>query len=67
MSESGLRFIEPPQPNDSVVAAEASGRFTAGDMEALVRRLQPIVDRGEQALLYVDMKDYEGSELGVVT
>ena len=67
MSESGMRFIEPPHPNDRVVAAEASGRLTADDMEALVSRLQPIVDRGEKALLYVDMQEYEGSEMGVVT
>ena len=40
--------------------------MTAEDMKALVERLQPIVDRGEKANLYIDMKDYEGSELGVV-
>jgi len=67
MSESSVRFIEPPKPNDRVVAAEIDGRMTAEDMKALVERLQPIVDRGEKALLYVDMKNYEGYELGVVS
>jgi len=62
-----MRFIEPPQPNDRVVAAEIDGRLTAEDMEALVGRLQPIVDRGEKALLYVDMENYEGSDFGVMT
>ncbi len=64
---SSMRFIEPPQPNDRVVAAEIDGRLAAEDMEALVQRLQPIVDRGEKALLYVDMEKYEGSDFGVVT
>ncbi len=67
MSESGMRFIEPPQPDDRVVAAEILGQMTAEDMKALVERLQAIVDRGEKALLFVDMKDYEGFELGVVS
>ena len=64
---SSMRFIEAPQPNDRVLAAKIDGRLTAEDMGALVRRLQPIVDRGEKALLYVDMENYEGYELGVVT
>ena len=67
MSESGMRFIEPPQLNDRVVAAEMDGRLTAEDMRAMVERLQSIVDRGEKALLYVDMKNYEGVELGVAS
>jgi len=29
MSESGMRFIKPPQPNDRIVAAEMDGRLTA--------------------------------------
>ena len=67
MSESGMRFIEPPQPNDRLVAAEMNGRLTAEDMKTLIDRLQSIVDRGEKALLYVDMKNYEGFELGVAS
>ena len=67
MSESSIRFIEPPQPDDRVVAAEINGQMTAEDMKTLVERLQAIVDRGEKALLYIDMKDYEGFELGVVS
>lgn len=67
MSDSSMRFIEPPQPNDRVVAAEIDGQMTAEDMKAMVERLQAIVERGEKALLYVDMKDYEGFELGVVS
>ncbi len=66
MSESGMRFIEPPQPDDRVVAAEIDGQMTGEDMKAMVERLQPIVDRGEKALLYVHMKNYEGYELGVM-
>ncbi len=64
---SSMRLIEPPQPNDRVVAAEIDGRLAAEDMEALVQRLQPIVDRGEKALHYVDIDKYEGYDLGVIT
>lgn len=67
MSESGMRFIAPPEPDDRVVAAEIKGQMTADDMKALVERLQPIVDRGEKALLYIDMQNYEGFELGVIS
>ena len=67
MSESGMRFIEPPQPDDRVVAAEIDGQFTAEDMKALVERLQSIVDRGKKALLYIDMKNYKGFELGAAS
>jgi len=64
---SSMRFIEPPQVNDRVVAAEIDGRLTAEDMAALVKRLQSIVDRDEKALLYVDMENYEGFDFGVMT
>ncbi len=64
---SSMSFIESPQPNDRVVAAKIDGRLTAEDMEALVGRLQPVVDRGEKALLYIDMENYEGSDFGVMT
>ncbi len=64
---SNMRFIESPQPNDRVVAAKIDGRLTAEDMEALVGRLQSIVDRDEKALLYIDWEKYEGSDLGVIT
>ena len=63
---SSMRFIEPPQANDRVVAAEIDGRLAAEDMEVLVQRLQLIVDRGEKALLYVDMEKYEGYDLGAI-
>ncbi len=67
MTESGMRFIEPNQPDGRIVAAEVDGQLTAHDMKAMVERLQTIVDRGEKALLYVDMKNYEGFKLGVVS
>jgi len=65
MSESGMQFIEPPQPNDRVVATEVTAKVTADDMKALIERMQPIVDRGEKANLFIDMKGYDGAELGV--
>ncbi len=63
---SSMSFIESPQANDRVVAAKIDGRLTAEDMEALVRRLQPVVDRGEKALLNVEREKYEGYDLGAI-
>jgi hypothetical protein len=61
-----MQFVAPPQSNDRVVAAKIEGELTTEDMKALIDRFQPIVDRGEKALLYVDMEAYKGFELGVV-
>jgi hypothetical protein len=66
MSESGMRFIEPPQPDDRVVAVEMKGEMTGEDMKAMVERFQAVLDRGEKALLFIDMTGYEGFELGVI-
>jgi hypothetical protein len=66
VNEFGMRLIEPPQPNDRVVAAAMYGQMTADDMKVLVEQLQPIVERGEKAILYIDMQNYEGYELGVI-
>ena len=65
MSKSAVHFLEPPQPNDCVVAAEFDGKVTADDISALAARVKPIVDRGEKANIFIDMHNYEGSELGV--
>ena len=67
MNESGMRFIDPPKPADRVVAAEIDGQMAAKDMKALIERLQSIVDRDEKALLYIDMQNYKGFELGVMS
>ena len=67
MTESGIRFIEPPEANDRVVAVEVTGELTAEDMTTMIDRIQAIVDRGEKALLYVDMHGYDGWEFGVAT
>ena len=40
MGDSGIRFIEPPQPNERVLAYELSGNFTAEDMRAFLERLE---------------------------
>ncbi len=67
MSEAGIKFIEAPQPNDRVVAVKVEGELTAEDMKAMIERFQVIVDRGEKALLFIDMQGYDGWEFGVAT
>jgi hypothetical protein len=67
MNEVNMRFIDPPQSDDRIVAAEINGQMTTDDMKALIDRLQTIVDQGEKALLLIDMQHYEGFEFGVVT
>jgi len=55
MSESGIHFIDPPTPNERLIAYEISGDFTGDDMRAFVERLEKIAEAGHKALLYQDM------------
>ena len=57
MSQSGIRFIDPPQPNERVLAYELSGDFTGDDMRTFVERLEKIAESGHKALLYQDLVD----------
>ena len=67
MTETSLSFIEPPQPNDRVVAVKIDGQLTADDMKSMIDRFQAIVDRGDKALLFIDMQGYDGWEFGAAT
>jgi len=57
MSESGIRFIDPPVPNERLLAYEIFGDFTGDDMRTFVERLKEIAKSGQKALLYQDMVD----------
>jgi hypothetical protein len=57
MSQSGIRFIDPPEPNERVLAYELSGDFTGDDMRTFVEHLEKIAKSGHKALLYQDMVD----------
>jgi hypothetical protein len=57
MSEPGIRFIDPPDPNERLLAYEISGNFTGDDMRAFVECLEKIANSGQKALLYQDMVD----------
>jgi len=67
MSESGMQFIEPPQPDDRVVALKIDGELTTEDMKTLIERFRAIADRGEKARIFIEVESYEGWELGVAT
>ena len=57
MSESAIRFIDPPVPNERLLAYEISGDFTGDDMRTFVERLEKIANSGQKALLYQDIVD----------
>ena len=57
MSESAIRFIDPPIPNERLLAYEISGDFTGDDMRIFVERLEKIASSGQKALLYQDIVD----------
>lgn len=61
-----IHYLDPPQPNPRVIAAKITDQITADDMKGLVDRLEEMVDRDEQALLLIDMQDYEGFEFSVI-
>ena len=42
MIDSGIRFIDPPQPNERVLAYELTGNFTGDDMRTFIERLEKI-------------------------
>ena len=52
MSETGMRFIQPPTPDDRIVAARIVGTATPEEMRTFITRVQAIHDRGEKALVY---------------
>ena len=57
MSESAIRFIDPPEPNERLLVYEISGDFTGDDMRSFVERLEKIANSGQKALLYQDIVD----------
>jgi hypothetical protein len=67
VSQLAIRFIDPPEPNDRIVAVEIDGHFTADDMRLFMERLHEITNRGEKALVYQDIQGYEGVDIGAVT
>jgi hypothetical protein len=60
MRESGIRFIDPPEPNDRILAYELSGDFTRDDMRSFVERLEKIAVVGETKWLqvYIGLVDH---------
>ena len=66
MVRSSLHFVQPPQSNHRLVAAEIHGQLTVDDMKQLVEKMQEVADRDETVLLYLDMQSYQGFELGVI-
>ena len=60
MNDPGIQFIDPPEPNERLLAYEITGRFTGDDMRAFVERLEKISSSGGKALLYQDMTDRGG-------
>jgi hypothetical protein len=57
MSESALRFIEPPTPDERILAYEIHGDFTGDDMRLFLERLEKIAESGHKALVYQDIVD----------
>jgi len=66
MSESGLHFIDPPAPNDRIIAYEIAGKVTVDDMRAVVARVEEIASRGEKALIYQDVQDLGGVDIAAI-
>ena len=42
MSETGMQFIQPPTPEDRVVAVKIVGTVTTEEMRAFIARVQAI-------------------------
>jgi hypothetical protein len=66
MSEAAIRFIDPPTPNDRIIAYEIDGHFTADDMRAFMERIDELTSLGKKALLYQDIESYDGVDISAV-
>ena len=64
---AAIRFIDPPEPDERIVAIELEGHFTAEDMQAFVDRIEALRAKGKKARVYQDMRAYEGVDVGAVT
>jgi hypothetical protein len=62
----GIEYVDLGSDDPSVIGLKASGKITAEGMAALVDRLESVQASGHKARLYVDLTDYESSELSVV-
>ena len=69
MTKHGIHFIDPPRPDNRVVAAEFSGKATAEDINALAARLKAKTgDKAgamESAKLALERVEAEGDQPGV--
>jgi len=66
MSEPGYRLIDPPTPNEKVVAYELHGHFSADDMRELLTHLESEMEKRGKLRLYQDVSGYEGVELKAI-
>ena len=66
MSEPGYRLIDPPTPNDKIVAYELHGHFSADDMRGLLTHLESEMAARGKLRLYQDVSGYEGVELKAI-
>ena len=62
----GIEFVDLGSDDPSVIGLKASGKIAADAIAALADRLESIQASGHKARIYVDLSDYEGSELSVV-
>lgn len=65
MSE-GTEFVDLGTDDPRVIGLKVTGKATADTITQLVARLESVKDSGHKALLYLDLANYEGSELPVV-
>ncbi len=62
----GIEFVDLGTDDPNVIGLKATGKVTAEAITALVERLERVRSAGKKARLYVDLRNYEGSELPVV-
>ena len=66
MSESGLRYIDPPVADDRIIAYEITGSLTTEDMTGILDRIELVTGHGKKARLCQIMDGFDGFEIGVV-
>jgi len=67
MSEPGIRYIEPPEPDDRLIAIELEGHFSVDDMKSFLDHLEKVNADGKKARVFEDIRGFDGFDFAVVT
>ena len=61
--QGGIEFFDMGEPR--AIGIRINGRLTGDAMARFIERVEEVTERGDKALIYVDMVNYDGWEFAV--